>query len=217
MKQSLLSAGLIAAGAAPALAHHPLGGLPMETFAHGALSGIGHPLLGFDHLLFVIGVGMVAVFTGHRYLAPAAYIGAMVIGCLISAAGIGVPIAEAAIALSLLAVGFIALRGLALALAPAAALFAVFGIFHGAAFGEAIAAQEAGAGTSVLIGYLLGLGIVQYGIALGAGYAITAFFKVREAMAIEARLAGAMVAGVGLFLSLEIAEGMVVAALGWAA
>ena len=46
--------------AAPALAHHPLGGMPMETFTHGVLSGIGHPLLGFDHLFFVIAMGVAA-------------------------------------------------------------------------------------------------------------------------------------------------------------
>jgi len=51
---SLFGASLIAS---PAMAHHPLNGMPMETFAHGLLSGVGHPLLGFDHLFFVIAMG----------------------------------------------------------------------------------------------------------------------------------------------------------------
>ena len=56
MKRILATAAL-ALTATPALAHHPLAGAPMETFTHGMLSGIGHPILGFDHLFFIIAVG----------------------------------------------------------------------------------------------------------------------------------------------------------------
>lgn len=200
-----------------AQAHHPLGGMPMETFAHGVLSGIGHPLLGFDHLFFVIAVGLAALYTGRALLAPAAYIAAMVVGCLLMASGIGLPAKELVIALSLLVVGGVILSGRALKLIPAMALFAAFGLFHGSAFGEAIAAQEAGAGMSVLIGYLIGLGVVQYAIAVAAGWVAKTVWKASEASAIHARLAGAVVAGVGLFLTLENAESLVLGALGWAA
>ena len=47
MKKLITAAGLSLA-ATPALAHHPLNGMPMETFAHGLLSGVGHPLLAQD-------------------------------------------------------------------------------------------------------------------------------------------------------------------------
>ncbi len=56
----------------PTLAHHPLAGMPMKTLSHGILSGIGHPLLGFDHLFFVMLVGIAAIFTRRRMLAPLA-------------------------------------------------------------------------------------------------------------------------------------------------
>jgi urease accessory protein len=39
---------------APAFAHHPLAGMPLQSFAHGIMSGVGHPLLGFDLLFFVM-------------------------------------------------------------------------------------------------------------------------------------------------------------------
>ncbi|MGB0926172.1 MAG: HupE/UreJ family protein, partial [Pikeienuella sp.] len=74
MKRALLIASAAAMAATPALAHHPLGGMPMETFAHGVLSGIGHPLLGFDHLFFVLAVGVAALFTGRALTAPLAFI-----------------------------------------------------------------------------------------------------------------------------------------------
>ena len=65
--------------ASPALAHHPLAGAKMETFMHGMLSGVGHPLLGFDHLFFVALVGIVGVYTARHYSVHLAYISAMLI------------------------------------------------------------------------------------------------------------------------------------------
>ena len=199
--------------ATPALAHHPLGGMPMETFAHGLLSGAGHPILGFDHLFFVAVMGIAAIFTAHRYLAPGAYIAAMLAGCALMYAGVALPAAETVIAISLLAVGGIVLSGRALGFAPALAVFAVFGLFHGSAFGGSIAGQEGGAGAAVLLGYLIGLGIVQYALAVAAGWVAEKVLGATTADAVPARLAGAMVAGVGVFLTLEAAEGPVLAAL----
>ena len=60
---SLFASGL-------AFAHHPLNGMPMETFLHGVLSGIGHPLLGSDHLAFILLVGLVAFGLGVRDKIP---------------------------------------------------------------------------------------------------------------------------------------------------
>ena len=50
----------------------------------------------------------------------------------------------------------------------ALAAFAGFGLFHGAAFGGSIAAQEAAVGGGVLI--TLGLGVVQYAILAASGW-----------------------------------------------
>lgn len=42
----------------PASAHHPLDGrLPANLF-EGIMSGFGHPVIGFDHLAFVIASGL---------------------------------------------------------------------------------------------------------------------------------------------------------------
>lgn len=217
MKKIFLSAGILASLATPAFAHHPLGGMPMETFAHGLLSGIGHPLFGFDHLFFIALVGIAAVYTGHRLKAPAAYIAAMLAGCLMMSFGTGLPAKEFIIGLSLLVVGGIILSGRALSLVPAMIVFAGFGLFHGSAFGDSIAAQEAGVGGPVLIGYLIGLGAVQYAIAVATGWAVEKFFNATEAAAVEARIAGAVGAGVGLFLTLENIEGTVFDVMGWGA
>lgn len=196
--------------ATPALAHHPLDGMPMETFMHGLMSGFGHPVLGFDHMFFVVAMGIAALFTTQRMLAPAGYIAAMLVGCGLMYAGVAMPMQETVIVISLLAMGGIVLSGRALGTGTAIALFAAFGLFHGSAFGGSIAAQEGGVNTAVLLGYLIGLGVVQYAIAIAAGWVVEKIFGATEASAINARLAGAMVAGVGLFLSLEIVEGPLV-------
>jgi len=196
--------------ATPALAHHPLAGQPMETFTNGVMSGFGHPVLGFDHMFFVIAMGIAALFTTQRMLAPVGYIAAMLVGCGLIYAGVAMPMQETVIVISLLAMGGIVLSGRALGTGTAIALFAAFGLFHGSAFGGSIAAQEGGVNTAVLLGYLIGLGVVQYAIAIAAGWIVEKIFGATEASAINARLAGAMVAGVGLFLSLEIVEGPLV-------
>lgn len=214
MKKTLFSALALLATATPALAHHPLAGQPMETFAQGMLSGIGHPLLGFDHLFFVIAVGVAALYTGFSRTAPAAYIVAMLVGCLMMANGIGLPMKEAVIGFSLLAVGYIVLSGRALSMSLALPIFAVFGLFHGSAFGDTLASQEAAIGGSVLIGYLIGLGALQYAVALGAGWMVKNVFNATQATAVNARLTGALVAGMGVFLTLESIEGVAFAALG---
>lgn len=199
--------------ATPALAHHPLGGLPMTTFAEGVLSGVGHPVLGFDHLFFVALTGIAAAYTGQALKAPLAYIGTMLLGCALMAAGVALPIAETVIVLSLVVLGFAVASGRALSTPVAIALFAGFGLFHGAAFGTSIAGQEGGVGGAVFAGYLLGLAAIQYGVAILAGFAMRRVLSAPDAASINARLAGAMVAGVGLFLSLEILEGPIVVAL----
>lgn len=199
--------------ATPALAHHPLGGLPMTTFMEGVLSGVGHPVLGFDHLFFVALMGIAAVYTGQALKAPLAYIGAMLAGCALMAAGVALPVAETVIVLSLVTLGLLVASGRALSTPLALALFAGFGLFHGSAFGGSLAGQEGGVGGSVFAGYLLGLAAIQYAIAILAGFAMRRVLSAPGAASINARLAGAMVAGVGLFLSLEILEGPIVAAL----
>lgn len=200
--------------AAPAFAHHPLGGAPMTTFTHGLASGVGHPILGFDHLFFVALVGVAAVFTGRPFTAPLAYISAMMAGTLLMSFGIGLPLVEVAIAVSLLALGAVVLSGKKLSAPVAMVAFAAAGLFHGSAFGVSISGAEAAAPTVVLVGYLIGLAITQYVISVAAGWAMKSLFKATEAGAMQPRLAGAVVAGVGLFLTLEHVEGAAFTAMG---
>ena len=214
MKKLSLAAAALVSSVVPAFAHHPLNGMPMETFTHGVLSGVGHPILGFDHLFFVIAVGIAAALSGRMLSGPLAFLAAMVAGVVLILNGVVLPYVEFAIALSLLAVGGVLAMGRQLPVSVLFGLFAVAGLFHGWAFGESIVGQEGGTALSVVAGYLIGLSAAQWIVAVLAGFAVTRIAGATTAQDIPGRLAGAAVAGIGGFLVLEALEGPALAALG---
>jgi urease accessory protein len=214
MRQLSVAAAAAMLASAPAQAHHAMGGKPLTTLGDGVLSGVFHPVLGFDHLFFVAAVGVLAVFTGRPLLAPLGFIAGVLGGCFLIMAGVALPLVELVIAVSLVVLGAILMSGRVLGLAPAMTLFAALGLFHGWAYGETITGQEGGMGAGIVAGYLIGLAAIQWAIAVAAGWAVSAMLKASSAEAIRSRLAGAVVAGVGAFLVLEFAEGAAFAALG---
>lgn len=159
----LLIATLAAAAAAPAAAHHMIGGALPATFAEGLLSGLGHPIIGHDHLLAILAVGALASLFTRGVLLPVAFVAAALVGVGLHVGLVDLPAAELLIAVSLVVLGALLLAPPAAVPAPAlVALFALAGIVHGYAFGESIVGAE----PAPLVAYLLGLGMVQTGIAL---------------------------------------------------
>ncbi len=125
---------LIAALAAPgaALAHTGVG-------AHGSpfVSGLLHPILGPDHLLAMVAVGLLAGMTRGRALwaYPASFVAAMILGGALGYEGVALPIVEPAILASVVALGAAAAFALRPPLALACAAIALFGVAHGYAHG----------------------------------------------------------------------------------
>lgn len=193
----------------PAAAHHPLGGQAMRGFSDGLLSGLGHPVLGFDHLFFVLAVGIAARLGSAPVLSPLAYLLTMASGVALVAGGGELLLVEPMVLGSLVLAGGLLATGRRLPLLLAAG----FGLFHGAAFGEAMAGVEAARG-SVLAGYLLGLVAVQWAVAVMAGAAAKRFLGITQPGAPGPRLIGAGIAGAGVMLALEAGEGAALAALG---
>ena len=207
MKKTFLSA-LLPAGlfASPALAHHPLGGEVPQTVIHGLLSGIGHPIIGFDHLAFILGIGLLAAFQRSWYAMPAAFVAGTIAGTLLILGGTGLPAVEAVIGLSVLLVGALAAFGRRLPAASAAAVAGLAGIFHGWAYGEAVVGAE----PTPVLAYLAGFGATQMAVAMAAMLGARLLMGGGRSASMAPRLAGAMVAGVGLTYLAEIAEAMVV-------
>jgi urease accessory protein len=158
-----------------AAAHHPTGGVTPTTWTHGLLSGFGHPVIGLDHLAFIVGIGIFAGVAGLGVALPLLLVAFMVAGLVLHLAAVTIPGAELMIGLSAVAIG------LAIAWSrrgdnPGSrrwlegGLFALAGTVHGYAFAESIIGAEPG----VLAAYVSGLVAVQMGIATAAYYATRA-------------------------------------------
>jgi urease accessory protein len=189
---------LLVLGSAPAFAHHLMGGRTPATFIEGLLSGLGHPVIGLDHLAAVVAVGCLAA--AHR-VAPALAIGfviAMMAGVALHLHGTTVPGAEILVALSVIFLGAFMLRGRDVAAAIAFGLFAVVGLIHGYALGESIYGAE----QTPLYAYLLGLALIQSAIALAA-MQMTRSLGQRAAATSPLRLVGAGIAGIGLAILMQ--------------
>ena len=107
----------------------------------GALAGFLHPLLGLDHLLAMVAVGMLSAQIGGRaiWTVPAVFVAAMALGGAIGLGGIGLPFVEYGITGSVLALGIAILLQGNIPLAVAMLFVAFFGIFHGHAHGAGTA------------------------------------------------------------------------------
>ncbi len=196
--KKLSLAALFAVLSTPAFAHHPMSGKTPSTLFEGLLSGIGHPVLGLDHLAFVIGVGLAAVLIGSRFALPLFFIIATLAGTGLHLMAFDLPAVEFVISLSVAAVGLLLITGRMAPFAVFAGLFAIAGLFHGHAYGEAIFGAE----TTPVVAYLAGFGITQYAIAVVSGLVIVNGLGKAADMAsnIPARIGGGMVAGAGLLL-----------------
>lgn len=188
--------------AVPAYAHHPIGGVTPSTLVEGLLSGIGHPIIGIDHLVFVIGIGLAASFLSRGLAMPGFFVGATLLGTGIHLMAFSLPFVEVVISASVLLLGVMIFVKRSQPLAIWASLFVVAGIFHGYAYGEVIIGAEA----TPLVSYLAGFAIIQYLIA-GAAFLIAVKAQdVVEAKPVGTRLAGSFVAGVGfVFLFTAVA------------
>lgn len=187
-------AGLVfVLAAAPAQAHHPMGGATPSNFVEGLLSGIGHPIIGIDHLAFVIGIGLAASFLARGLAMPAFFIGATVLGTGIHLLAVGLPLAEIVISASVLLLGGMIVMKRDLPVVLWAGVFAVAGIFHGYAYGEAIIGAE----TTPLVAYLGGFALTQYLIAAGAFLVAKRGADMLDAKPAGTRIAGGFVAGIG--------------------
>lgn len=197
---------LLIASPAPAFAHHLMGGKMPASFQEGLLSGLGHPVIGLDHFAFIIGVGIASAFLSRGFVPIAAFILATIAGCALHLQSVTVPAAEIVIAVSVMIVGAAIMSGRGLSAAVATLIFAVAGLFHGYAYGESIFGAE----QTPLTAYLIGFAAIQFVVASAAMLITRALLSERAASAMPARLAGALIAGVGLTFLAQNVEKLVI-------
>jgi urease accessory protein len=163
MIRRILLAPPLALLPAVALAHTGVG-------AHGAplAAGLTHPLLGADHLLAMVAVGVFAAMSGGlaRLAFPAAFVGGLLAGGALGLQGAVVPAVEPAIVASVIALGAAILAAARPPLVPALAALALFGLAHGQAHG--LEAPALG-GPLYALGFLVATAALHgLGLAVGA-------------------------------------------------
>jgi urease accessory protein len=163
LKITLATIAAVTLAATPVLAHHPLGGRVPANLFEGLMSGLAHPVIGIDHLVMIVAIGLFAGIKRQGWALPIAFVVAAMAGTGLHLMSMSLPGAEIWVAGSVLALGLMMLVQERLNLAAIAGLIGVAGLFHGYAYGEAIIGAEA----TPLVGYLAGFSAVQLAIALG--------------------------------------------------
>ena len=153
------------------------------AFAHpghdvsGFAAGLMHPFSGLDHLLAMVAVGLwAAQGGGHKvWLLPASFMTMLAAGAGIAMQWQALPLVEAGIAVSVLALGLLVALSLQLPAALSVSITALFGLLHGYAHGIELPASAAPA--EYALGFLaatatLHLGGITLGIATRRNYAM---------------------------------------------
>lgn len=173
--------------ASPLLAHDD------TASSAGLLSGLGHPVSGWDHILAMLAVGIWGGQLGKPalWLLPVGFPMMMAVGGFLGLAGVTLPGVEVGIAFSALALGLLIALKAKPPLPVALGLVGVFAIFHGHAHGTELAPGSDAIAYSA--GFVIATGLLHLaGILVGTVHA-------RAGGRTILRLAGTLVAAGGVF------------------
>ena len=174
------------------------------TAWQGLLSGLGHPIIGVDHLAFIVGVGLISHLVGLLTLLPLLFLAGTVLGCFLHVQGYDLAASELAIALSVAIAAVVLALRVRIPVGLLASLLVVAGELHGYAYGESIVGAE----TAPLAAYIVGFAAIQYGVAVGSGVALR--MMVGRDLVAEATATRAAAAGVALVAALALANAALV-------
>jgi len=180
---------IVAAGAAEAHTYGPA--------AAGFSAGLVHPLLGLDHLLAMIAIGLWATQLAERtgrvtalWLVPLAFVVMMGVGGLGAFLGFELPLVETGIIGSVIVLGALIAAAPRLPIAAGIALAAGFAVFHGHAHGGEL--PQGALAPLYALGFLLATAFLHgVGVALGL---------VLQGGRLAPRLGGAGIAAAGVAL-----------------
>jgi urease accessory protein len=148
--------------------------LPTPAFAHtgsvatGFVGGLAHPVLGADHVVAMVAVGLWGAFLGRPaiWLLPVTFPLAMAAGGVLGILGVPIPAVEAAIAASAVVLGLMVALAAQPPLWVAALLVGAFAIFHGHAHGRELPAGADAVAFS--FGFVIATGLLHLsGVAFG--------------------------------------------------
>ncbi len=164
-----------------------------------AISGFLHPLLGFDHLLAMVTVGLLSAQLGGRaiWTVPATFVGVMALAGVAGYAGVPLPGVEIGIAVSVIVLGAALFSQRKFPEAFAMAFVAVFSIFHGHAHGAELGTVNS---TMDVVAYVLGFMTATAGLhVIGALIGYMLLRNDRSAQILRWSGAAIALAGVWIF------------------
>jgi urease accessory protein len=134
----------------------------------GFFSGLAHPVLGLDHVIAMVAVGLWGAFLGvpALWLLPIVFPLVMAVGAGLGILGVPLPAVEAGIAASGVVLGLLILFAAKFPLWLAIVLVGAFAIFHGYAHGAEL--PEATNPLPYVVGFVIATGLLHLiGIAFG--------------------------------------------------
>jgi len=134
----------------------------------GCLSGFKHPIMGWDHLVAMVAVGLwgAILLRPAIWVLPITFPMVMALGAVLGILGVPMPFVEPGIALSGLVLGLVIALAWKAPIWAAMGLVSIFAIFHGHAHGTEL--PEAANPLTYAIGFVLGTGLLHLaGIGLG--------------------------------------------------
>jgi len=169
-----------------------------EGLSGGLISGFTHPILGWDHVVAMVAVGLWGAFLGKPaiWILPVVFPLVMAFGGALGVAGIPVPAVEAGIAMSGVILGLLVAFAVRAPLWIAAVIVGLFAIFHGHAHGTEL--PDAANPFAYALGFVVGTGVLHLaGILLGFATVIPkGAYVVRAAGIVIAAVGGAFLVGI---------------------
>ncbi len=159
---SLAIAALLMAYASAASAHEGAG------ITGGFISGFLHPVLGWDHVVAMVAVGLWGAFLGSPaiWILPVVFPLVMAFGGALGVIGVPIPAVETGIAASAVVLGAMVAFAVRPPIWVAAVIVGAFAIFHGHAHGTEL--PNAANPLAYSIGFVLSTGLLHLsGIAFG--------------------------------------------------
>jgi urease accessory protein len=134
----------------------------------GFTAGFMHPILGWDHVIAMVAVGMWGAFLGRPaiWILPVVFPLVMAVGGALGVAGVPLPAVETGIAMSAIVLGAMVALAARPPLWVAAVIVGTFAIFHGHAHGAEL--PEAADPLAYSLGFVFATGLLHLGgIAFG--------------------------------------------------
>ena len=147
----------------------PAGAHTADGVAGGFISGLLHPIAGWDHVIAMVAVGLWGAFLGRPavWLLPVVFPMVMALGGALGVVGLPLPGVEIGIALSAVVLGAMVALAARPPLAVAAVIVGVFAIFHGHAHGTEL--PQSASPIAYSLGFVIATGLLH---ALGIGLSL---------------------------------------------